>query len=38
MMGVAFMRLFVSNNLIGWVGGFDEKMRRIDFWAMHVAI
>ena len=38
MMGVAFMSLFVSNNLIGWVGGFYEKMRPIDFWAMHAAI
>jgi proton-dependent oligopeptide transporter, POT family len=38
MMGVAFMSLFVSNNLIGWVGGFYEKMRPIEFWAMHVAI
>ena len=38
MMGVAFMSLFVSNNLIGWVGGFYERMRPIDFWAMHAAI
>jgi len=38
MMGVAFMSLFVSNILIGWVGGFYEKMRPIDFWAMHAAI
>ena len=38
MMGVAFMSLFVSNILIGWVGGFYEKMRPIDFWVMHAAI
>jgi proton-dependent oligopeptide transporter, POT family len=38
MMGVAFMSLFVSNILIGWVGGFYERMRPIDFWAMHAAI
>lgn len=38
MMGVAFMSLFVSNNLIGWIGGFYERMRPVDFWAMHAAI
>lgn len=38
MMGFAFMSLFVSNNLIGWIGGFYEKMRPVDFWAMHAGI
>ena len=38
MMGLAFMSLFVSNNLIGWIGGFYEKMRPVEFWAMHAAI
>jgi POT family proton-dependent oligopeptide transporter len=38
MMGVAFMSLFVANNLIGWIGGFYEKMRPAEFWAMHAAI
>jgi proton-dependent oligopeptide transporter, POT family len=38
MMGMAFMSLFVSNNLIGWVGGFYEKMTPLEFWAMHAAI
>ncbi len=38
MMGFAFMSLFVANNLIGWIGGFYEKMRPVDFWAMHAAI
>jgi len=37
-MGLAFMSLFVSNNLIGWIGGFYEKMRPVEFWAMHAAI
>ena len=37
-MGLAFMSLFVSNNLIGWIGGFYEKMRPAEFWAMHAAI
>ena len=38
MMGLAFMSLFISNNLIGWIGGFYEKMRPAEFWAMHAAI
>jgi POT family proton-dependent oligopeptide transporter len=38
LMGFAFMSLFVSNNLIGWIGGFYEKMRPAEFWAMHAAI
>ena len=37
-MGLAFMSLFVSNNIIGWVGGFYEKMKPVEFWAMHAAI
>jgi POT family proton-dependent oligopeptide transporter len=32
------MSLFVSNNLIGWIGGFYEKMTPIEFWAMHAVI
>ena len=38
MMGFAFMSLFVANNLIGWIGGFYEKMGPVAFWAMHAAI
>ncbi len=38
MMGFAFMSLFVSNNLIGWIGGFYEKMTPVEFWSMHAAI
>jgi POT family proton-dependent oligopeptide transporter len=38
MMGMAFMSLFISNNLIGWIGGFYEKMSPVQFWAMHAAI
>ena len=38
LMGLAFMSLFVSNNLIGWIGGFYEKMSPAQFWAMHAAI
>ena len=38
LMGFAYMSLFVSNNLIGWIGGFYEKMQPVEFWAMHAAI
>jgi POT family proton-dependent oligopeptide transporter len=38
LMGLVFMSLFISNNLIGWIGGFYEKMRPAEFWAMHAAI
>jgi POT family proton-dependent oligopeptide transporter len=38
LMGLAFMSLFISNNLIGWLGGFYEKMTPAQFWAMHAAI
>ena len=38
MMGIAFMSLFASNNLIGWIGSFYERMSPIAFWTMHAAI
>src|ERR1700736_2034894 len=38
LMGLAFMSLFISNNLIGWIGGFYEKVTPAQFWAMHAAI
>ena len=38
LMGLTFMSLFVANNLIGWIGGFYEKMSPLQFWAMHAAI
>jgi proton-dependent oligopeptide transporter, POT family len=38
LMGLVFMSLFISNNLIGWIGGFYEKMTPAAFWAMHAAI
>jgi POT family proton-dependent oligopeptide transporter len=38
LMGLAFMSLFISNTLIGWIGGFYEKMTPAQFWAMHAGI
>jgi POT family proton-dependent oligopeptide transporter len=37
-MGVAFMSLFIANNLVGWIGGFYEKMAPAVFWTMHAGI
>src|SRR5213596_2459436 len=38
LMGLAFMSLFIANTLVGWIGGFYEKMAPAQFWAMHAAI
>lgn len=38
MMGIAFISLFVSNNLIGWIGSFYESMSPMQFWLLHAAI
>jgi len=38
MMGIAFISIFVSNILIGWIGSFYEKMSPVQFWLLHAAI
>lgn len=38
MMGAVFLTLFVGNLIIGWLGGFYERMSPTEFWAMHAAI
>lgn len=38
MMGVAFTTLFVANNLIGWIGGYYERLTPAQFWGLHAAI
>ena len=38
LMGLAFVTLFISNNLIGWIGRFYEQMSPAAFWALHAAI
>jgi len=35
---VAFLTLFVGNNIIGWLGSFYEPMGPLAFWLMHAAI
>jgi proton-dependent oligopeptide transporter, POT family len=38
MMGVVFMSLFVSYNLLGWLGRFYETMGPAGFWTLHVGL
>jgi POT family proton-dependent oligopeptide transporter len=38
MMGLAFMTLFIGNNLIGWLGRFYEPLGPTRFWGLHAAI
>jgi POT family proton-dependent oligopeptide transporter len=38
MMGIAFLTLFVGNNLIGWIGTFYEQMTPLGFWLLHAGI
>jgi proton-dependent oligopeptide transporter, POT family len=38
LMGLCFMTYFVANSLIGWIGGFYEKMSPTAFWTLHAAI
>jgi POT family proton-dependent oligopeptide transporter len=38
MLGIAYMSLFVSNNVIGWIGEFYERMTPLEFWSLHAAI
>src|SRR5450432_575570 len=38
LMGVAFLSLFVSNILVGWIGGFYEHLTPAMFWALEAAI
>jgi proton-dependent oligopeptide transporter, POT family len=38
LMGLAFMSLFVANNLVGWIGGFYERVTPAQFWAIHAGI
>jgi POT family proton-dependent oligopeptide transporter len=35
--GIFYLHLFGANNLVGWIGGFLEKMPAAQFWLMHAA-
>ena len=38
MMGIAYLSLFLANNIIGWIGAFYERMGPVSFWLLHAAI
>jgi proton-dependent oligopeptide transporter, POT family len=38
MMGIAFLSLSLANNILGWIGGFYERMSPASFWLLHAAI
>lgn len=38
LMGLAMMTLFISNTVVGWIGGWYERLHPAGFWALHAAI
>ena len=36
--GIYYLAFFAANNLVGWIGGFLEKMPVTQFWLMHSAL
>ena len=36
--GIFYLHLFAANNLVGWIGGFLEKMPATQFWLLHSAL
>jgi POT family proton-dependent oligopeptide transporter len=38
MIGVFYLHLFVSNNLVGWLGGLLERVTGTQFWLLHAAL
>ncbi len=36
--GVFYLHLFAANNLVGWIGGFLERMPAARFWILHAAL
>ena len=38
MIGVFYLHLFVSNNLVGWLGGWLERVSGTEFWLLHAAL
>jgi proton-dependent oligopeptide transporter, POT family len=38
MMGLVFTSMFIANVLIGWLGGYYERMTPAAFWALHAGI
>ena len=38
MIAIYYVHLFIGNNLVGYLGGFLDKMSGVQFWLMHSAI
>jgi proton-dependent oligopeptide transporter, POT family len=36
--GIYYLAFFAANNLVGWIGGFLEKMPATQFWLLHSAL
>jgi POT family proton-dependent oligopeptide transporter len=36
--GIFYLHLFAANNLVGWIGGFLEKMPAMHFWLLHAGL
>jgi POT family proton-dependent oligopeptide transporter len=36
--GIYYLAFFGANNLVGWIGGFLEKMPATQFWLLHAAL
>jgi proton-dependent oligopeptide transporter, POT family len=36
--GIYYLAFFGANNLVGWIGGFLEKMPATQFWLLHAAM
>ena len=36
--GVYYLAFFAGNNLVGWIGGFLEKMPATQFWLLHAVL
>jgi POT family proton-dependent oligopeptide transporter len=36
--GVYYLAFFAGNNLVGWIGGFLEKMPATNFWLLHAVL
>jgi POT family proton-dependent oligopeptide transporter len=37
-LGLYYLHLFMANNLVGWLGGLQEKMAATQFWLLHAAL
>lgn len=36
--GIFYLHLFAGNNLVGWIGGFLDKMPATQFWLLHAGL